>query len=380
MQPVCTAISTLCHAGRGLAGHPRCVNVGNDYGKTRFAQICSKTIVLPRCARHHSAQRECSSPPRRGDESAGKSSHRNRSSSPERVRLLQPLHPRPQKIRRPILDLRLLNYALMKRSFRVITLKQIFTKICPVDWFMSLDLKDVYFRIQVIQESMRSAFEVVAYQYKVLPFGLSLAPHIFTRCMDVALSPLRKMGIRILNYLDDWLILAQLQAVLTSHKTLLLSHLDCLGLRVNFAKSMLSPSQRVSFLGTAIDSERRNHDNSAPRSLLQGRSRRSLKAFQRMLGLMAAASPILQLDLLHMRPNQFWLKQRAPSAAWRHGRHRVTVTRACVSALARWRDPFWLKRGMILDTVHRRKVVMTDVANKGWGALCEGKLTFALWS
>ncbi len=204
MQPVCTAISTLCHAGRGLAGHPRCVNVGNDYGKTRFAQICSKTIVLPRCARHHSAQRERASPPRRGEESAGKSSHRNRSSSPERVRLLQPLHPRPQKIRRPILDLRLLNYALMKRSFRVITLKQIFTQMCPADWFMSLDLKDVYFRIQVIQESMRFAFEVVAYQYKVLPFGLSLAPHIFTRCMDVALSPLRKMGIRILNYLDGF--------------------------------------------------------------------------------------------------------------------------------------------------------------------------------
>ncbi len=57
------------------------------------------------------------------------------------------------------------------------------------------------------------------------------------------------MGIRILNYLDDWLTLAQSQAVLTLHKTLLLSHLDCLGFRVNFAKSILSPSQRVLFQG-----------------------------------------------------------------------------------------------------------------------------------
>ncbi len=72
--------------------------------------------------------------------------------------------------------------------------------------------------------------------------------------MDAALSPLRQMGIHILDYLDNWLILAQLQAVLTSHRTLLLSHLDCLGLRVNFAKSVLSASQRVSFLGTVIDS------------------------------------------------------------------------------------------------------------------------------
>ncbi len=35
---------------------------------------------------------------------------------------------------------------------------------------------------------------------------------------------------------------------------MLLSHLECLGLRVNFAKSVLYPSQRISFLGTVIDS------------------------------------------------------------------------------------------------------------------------------
>ncbi len=101
---------------------------------------------------------------------------------------------------------------------------------------------------------------------------------------------------------------------------------------------------------------------------------------QRMLGLMAAALPILQLGLLHMRPIQFWLKQRVPSAAWRRGRQHVTVTRASVSALVRWRDPFWLKWGVILDTAHRRKVVTTDASSKGWGALCEGKPTFGLWS
>ncbi len=106
----------------------------------------------------------------------------------------------------PILDLRLLNYALMKRLFRMITLKQILPQICPGDWFMSLDLKDAYFHIQVApyhRRFLRFAFEGVAYQYKVLPFGLSLDPRTFTRCMDMALSPLRQMGIRILNYLDD---------------------------------------------------------------------------------------------------------------------------------------------------------------------------------
>ncbi len=50
---------------------------------------------------------------------------------------------------------------------------------------------------------------------QVPPVWLSLASRTFTRCMEAAHSPLRQMGIRILNYLDDWLILAQLQVVLT---------------------------------------------------------------------------------------------------------------------------------------------------------------------
>ncbi len=245
------------------------------------------------------------------------------------------LVPKKDGALRPILDLRLLNHALMKRPFRMITLKQILWQICPGDWFMSLDLKDAYFHIQIAphhRQFLRFAFEGVAYQYKVLPFGLSLAPRTFTQCMDAVLSPLRQMGIHILNYLNDWQILAQSQAVLTSHKTLLLSHLDCLGSRVNFAKSILSPSQRVSFLGTVIDSVQMTATVSVERATSIQRHTASstahpLKAFQKMLGLMAAASPVLWLGLLRMRPIQFWLKQRVPVTAWHHGRHHVTVTR-----------------------------------------------------
>ncbi len=59
---------------------------------------------------------------------------------------------------------------------------------------------------------------------------------------------------RILNYLDDWLILAQSQDQLCEHRDLVLSHLSRLGLRVNWVKSKLSPMQRISFLGMELDS------------------------------------------------------------------------------------------------------------------------------
>ncbi len=43
MQPFFASVSTPCHVGQGLAGHPRCVSMGNDYGKTRlYSPIRSK--------------------------------------------------------------------------------------------------------------------------------------------------------------------------------------------------------------------------------------------------------------------------------------------------------------------------------------------------
>ncbi|KAL0151000.1 hypothetical protein M9458_053727 [Cirrhinus mrigala] len=84
--------------------------------------------------------------------------------------------------------------------------------------------------------------------------SLSLAPRTFTKCVDAALSSLRARGMRVFNYLDDWLILAHSEDVLNSHKRVLLRHLDSLGLCVNVQKSALCPSQSITYLGVHLDS------------------------------------------------------------------------------------------------------------------------------
>ncbi len=106
----------------------------------------------------------------------------------------------------PILDLCVLNRALHKLPFRMLTQRLIFQCIRPFDWFSAIDLKDAYFHVSILPQ--RFTFEGRAYQYKVLPFGLSLSPRVF-KVVEAALVPLREADIRILNYLDDWLILAQ---------------------------------------------------------------------------------------------------------------------------------------------------------------------------
>ncbi len=60
--------------------------------------------------------------------------------------------------------------------------------------------------------------------------------------MDAALAPLRLQGIRILNYIDDWLVLAQSERVAAQHRDVVLAHLKVLVLRLNAKKSVLSNS------------------------------------------------------------------------------------------------------------------------------------------
>ncbi len=122
---------------------------------------------------------------------------------------------------RPILDLRLLNRSVSRLKFRMLTVKQVVSQIRSEDWFVTIDLKDAYFHVSILpshRKFLRFAFSGKAYQYRVLPFGLALSPRTFTKCVDAALAPLRLQGIHILNYIDDWLIVAHSEQMAVRHR------------------------------------------------------------------------------------------------------------------------------------------------------------------
>ncbi len=203
---------------------------------------------------------------------------------------------------RPILDLRRLNFSLYKGKFKMLTMKTIMSQVQGGDWFVTIDLKDAYIHIQVVQRHrrfLRFAFGGKAYQYKVLPFGLALAPRTFTKCMDAALAPLRLQGIRVLNYLDDWLILAHSRELVSRHRDIVLRHIHSLGLRMNAKKSVLLTSQQTVFLGVRLDSVQmqarlapaRIPDFTACLARFKLGHYVSVGTSRRLLGLMAAGLP-----------------------------------------------------------------------------------------
>ncbi len=204
---------------------------------------------------------------------------------------------------RPILDLA---WALHKLPFKMLMQKRIFGCIRPRDWFAAIDLKDAYFHVSILPRHrpfLRFAFEGRAYQYKVLPFGLSLSPRVFTKVAEAALVPMREQGVRILNYLDDWLILAQSQDQLCEHRNWVLSHLSQLGLRVKLGKEQTLPDAEDLFSRYGVgfgQSDSTPHAGTCSVGVelleyVQGRTAVPLKQFQRLLGHMAATAAVTPL-------------------------------------------------------------------------------------
>ncbi len=169
---------------------------------------------------------------------------------------------------------------------------------------------------------------------------------------------------------------------------LVLSHLSQLGLRVNWEKSKLLPTQRISFLGMEFGF---GQSDSAPHAgtrsvgvelleYIQEQDAAPLKRFQRLLGHMAAAAAVTPLGLLHMRPLQHWLHGRVPRWAWQSGTLRVQVTPACRQTFTPWSDLSFLRAGVSLKQVSRHAVVYTDASAKGWGATFNGHAVSGVWT
>ena len=158
---------------------------------------------------------------------------------------------------RPVIDLSCLNRFIRLAHFRMETAQSVLQSIRSGDWMISLYLQDAYLQVPVHPQSrryLRFCLGDQVYQFRVLCFGLSSAPQVFTRVMALVSSVMHRSGFRILLYLDDWLVLGSSLQEITRARDFLLALCAELGIQVNLLKSSLTPSQRLDYLGMTLQS------------------------------------------------------------------------------------------------------------------------------
>ena len=157
---------------------------------------------------------------------------------------------------RPVIDLSHLNDFVQLTPFKMETVASVLLSVREGDFLASLDLKDAYFQIPIHGSSrklLRFMSEGTVYQFKALCFGLSTAPQVFTRVFAAVSAWAHARGIRLLRYLDDWLVLSSSEKKAKESIRELLSLCRTLGIVINKKKSDLVPSQSAKYLGMTID-------------------------------------------------------------------------------------------------------------------------------
>ncbi|KAM9962817.1 hypothetical protein ACTFIR_005734 [Dictyostelium discoideum] len=124
-------------------------------------------------------------------------------------------------------------------------------------YIVKLDIKKAYLHL-LVDPQYRDLFRFVwkgsHYRWKTMPFGLSTAPRIFTMLLRPVLRMLRDIKVSVIAYLDDLLIVGSTKEECLSNFKKTMDLLVKLGFKLNLEKSVLEPTQSITFLGLQIDS------------------------------------------------------------------------------------------------------------------------------
>ena len=280
---------------------------------------------------------------------------------------------------RMILDLTELNKAVQYEHFKMTSLRTALEMMRPDCWMASVDLKDAYYSVAVAEEDrkfLRLQWEGQLYQFRALPNGLACAPRIFTKLLSPVYAGLRQEGHECFPYIDDSFVVGDSREECKATVGELASTLDHLGFFVHREKSVMVPTQRLTFLGFELDSrdmsvsltqEKKEKFVRAAEDVLN-KELSSVREVAGLVGLMIAYSPALEYGGAHIkaleRDKNLGLKLNKGNFDGR-----MAITEEAKVEIHWWLDQIGkedAKRQIRWDASDVE--VITDASMEGWGA------------
>ena len=290
---------------------------------------------------------------------------------------------------RPVINLRPLNRYLRKQHFKMDTLSKVLNLVKQNDWAFSLDLSDAYLHIPIFlkhRKYLRFCIQGTVYQFKVLCFGPTSSPRIFTKIISVVAAHLRKQSIRMAVYLDDWFSVNQSKEILFHDQEKMVNLLDRLGFIINAEKSELTPSQNITYIGALFHlnqgkvfptPERLQNLKLAILDLMRGQI--SARQYLKILGIIASCLELIPNSRLFMRPIQMHLLR-----VWIPSKMSLDFQIQCTHQL-KYHLAWWLctantMKGRSLKQNQEWVTITTDASKTGWGGHLKNQTAQGLWS
>ena len=207
------------------------------------------------------------------------------------------------------------------------------------------------------------------YQFRVLCFGLTTAPQVFTRIMAPVSAILHKYEVRMLRYLDDWLFLASSEIACLESRDRLLTICTELGIQVNLTKSSLVPTQSLVYLGMVIRSL------SFTARLTPVRVSNLLRLIEEYLSTPSPPASLWRRLLGHLSSLTLLV-----SGGFLDDQFQVSWSPLCREDLLWWARVAQLLEGVSLSLPSPDVSFFSDASDVDWGALVGEYHASGLWS
>ena len=273
---------------------------------------------------------------------------------------------------RLILDLSILNTFIKCPHFKMLTMKEVKLLLPKGFWTVSIDLKDGFWHVAISPKTrpyLGFRYRNKNWQFRAMPFGLNIAPRIFTKVIAHVVKVMAEAGIWCLPYLDDLLIIAATKEECHQKAKQAIAILESLGWLLNTKKSRLEPAQVFQWLGVHFDLT--SHTAMAPQekmNFLQQRLRniitsqvctkREIMRLQGIINWVGTLDPVVRLMISKTKYMIKFYRNMPLDAP-------IVLNKGMRLSLCKWVSHQSIPQS--LGTPIPNIMILTDASLQGWG-------------
>ncbi|KAA6368720.1 MAG: putative reverse transcriptase, partial [Streblomastix strix] len=285
---------------------------------------------------------------------------------------------------RKILDAKALNKQIADFHFKMHDSNEVKQTIRPGDWGTSLDLSSAFHHLIVQTESqpyLAFEFQNNYYTYRAMPFGTKHSPIYFATAMEPIMQQIRmKTEIRIINYVDDILLLHQNKEYLKNMTQKVIETLIYFGFTMNTEKSEIEPNQTVIFLGwewnlanaTVKTKPKKRllllHDLYNMRRWIRTGTEITVKQTAKLIGKLNYLRLQFQEASLFLNTMDY---QKAQAARLRGWNTTMIMNKTAIPDINWWIAKLRANTPVQLIQIPPQMTMTTDAAPSGWGSTLE---------
>ena len=285
--------------------------------------------------------------------------------------------PKADGRRRPVLDLSALNLYIQTPGLKMEHLGKILPNVWQSMWATTLDIVDAFLAVliaKIFRKYFCFHFNGQTFMFNQMPFGLTTAPWAFSRLMRPTKAFLRRLGVTVSSFIDDFLNLAVTKDLAIQHNFWIKSVLTWLGFKINEKKSQQIPVQVIEYLGVEINFKELTIV--LPETKVQkvlSLTRQSLgsatvtrRQLESLVGLLMFGHKMMPLGRMYINSIITWQNQHTRV----YSRDtQVKVNLQLLEALAPFRNRFILTSPQSFRRVKPSLTLMTDASGSGWSGV-----------